>query len=72
MPQAMPEGLYGHSLKAGASISFCLLPSAFLDNWIRFCILSSLRVQQDCLDKAKLALRRNGFPSQRFLPEKVG
>jgi transcriptional regulator with XRE-family HTH domain len=32
----------------------------------------SLRVQQDCLDKVKLALRRNGFPSQRFLAEEVG
>jgi AAA-like domain len=32
----------------------------------------SLRVQQDCLDKVKLALRRNGFPSQRFLAEDVG
>jgi AAA-like domain len=32
----------------------------------------SLRVQKDCLDKVKLALRRNGFPSQRFLAEDVG
>jgi transcriptional regulator with XRE-family HTH domain len=32
----------------------------------------SLRVQQDCLDKVKLALRRSGFPSQRFLAEDVG
>jgi transcriptional regulator with XRE-family HTH domain len=32
----------------------------------------SLRVQQDCLDKVKLALRRNGIPSQRFLAEDVG
>lgn len=32
----------------------------------------SLRVQQDCLDQVKLALRRNGFPSQRSLAEDVG
>jgi hypothetical protein len=32
----------------------------------------SLRVQQDCIDKVKLALRRNGFPSQRYLAEDVG
>lgn len=32
----------------------------------------SLRVQPDCLDKVKLALRRNGFPSQRSLAEDVG
>lgn len=32
----------------------------------------SLRVKQNCLDKVKLALRRNGFPSQRALAEEVG
>lgn len=32
----------------------------------------SLRVQQDCIDKVKLALRQNGFPSQRALAEEVG
>jgi transcriptional regulator with XRE-family HTH domain len=32
----------------------------------------SLRVQQDCIDKVKLALSRNGFPSQRSLAEDVG
>jgi transcriptional regulator with XRE-family HTH domain len=32
----------------------------------------SLRVQKDCLDKVKLALRRNGFPSQKYLAEDVG
>jgi DNA-binding Xre family transcriptional regulator len=32
----------------------------------------SLKVQQDYLDKVKLALRRNGFPSQRSLAEEVG
>lgn len=32
----------------------------------------SLRVQQDCLEKVKLAVRRNGFPSQRSLSEEVG
>jgi transcriptional regulator with XRE-family HTH domain len=32
----------------------------------------SLKVQPDCLDRVKLALRRNGFPSQRSLAEEVG
>jgi DNA-binding Xre family transcriptional regulator len=32
----------------------------------------SLRVQQDCINKVKLALNRNGFPSQRSLAEDVG
>jgi transcriptional regulator with XRE-family HTH domain len=32
----------------------------------------SLRVQQDYIDKVKLALSRNGFPSQRSLAEDVG
>ena len=32
----------------------------------------SLRVQPDCLDQVKLALRRNGFPSQRSLALDVG
>jgi transcriptional regulator with XRE-family HTH domain len=32
----------------------------------------SLRVQQDCIDNVKLALRRNGFPSQRSLAEDAG
>jgi transcriptional regulator with XRE-family HTH domain len=32
----------------------------------------SLRVQQDCIHKVKLALSRNGFPSQRSLAEDVG
>ena len=32
----------------------------------------SLRVQPDCLNRVKLALRRNGFSSQRALAEKVG
>ena len=32
----------------------------------------SLRVQQHCLNTVKLALRRNGFPSQRALAEDVG
>lgn len=32
----------------------------------------SLRVRQDCLDRVKLALRRNGFPSQRALAKDVG
>ncbi len=32
----------------------------------------SLRVQQNCLGTVKLALRRNGFPSQKALAEDVG
>jgi transcriptional regulator with XRE-family HTH domain len=32
----------------------------------------SLKVQQDCINKVKLALTRNGFPSQRSLAEDVG
>ncbi len=32
----------------------------------------SLKVQQDCITKVKLALTRNGFPSQRSLAEDVG
>jgi hypothetical protein len=32
----------------------------------------SLRVQQDCIEKVKLALRRNNFPSQRALAEEAG
>ncbi len=32
----------------------------------------SLRVQPDCIDRVKLALRRSGFPSQRSLAEDVG
>jgi transcriptional regulator with XRE-family HTH domain len=32
----------------------------------------SLRVRQDCISKVKLALSRNGFPSQRSLAEDVG
>lgn len=32
----------------------------------------SLRVQQGCIEQVKLALRRNGFPSQRALAEDVG
>jgi hypothetical protein len=32
----------------------------------------SLRVQQDCIHKVKLALKLNGFPSQRLLAEDVG
>ena len=32
----------------------------------------SLKVKSNCLDKVKLALRRNGFPSQRSLAEEVG
>ena len=32
----------------------------------------SLRVQHDWIEKVKLALRRNGFPSQRSLAEEVG
>ena len=32
----------------------------------------SLRVQRDWIEKVKLALRRNGFPSQRSLAEEVG
>ena len=32
----------------------------------------SLRVKQDCLETVKLALRRNGFPSQRALAEDAG
>ncbi|HEY9618830.1 MAG TPA: AAA-like domain-containing protein [Crinalium sp.] len=32
----------------------------------------SLRVQQGCIDKVKLALKLNGFPSQRALAEDVG
>ncbi len=32
----------------------------------------SLRVQQDCIHKVKLALGRNGFPSQRALAEDAG
>ena len=32
----------------------------------------SLRVQEDYIDKVKLALNRNGFPSQRSLAEDVG
>lgn len=32
----------------------------------------SLRVKQGCIDKVKLALKLNGFPSQRALAEDVG
>lgn len=32
----------------------------------------SLRVKQDCIDKVKLALRQNGFHSQKALAEDVG
>jgi DNA-binding Xre family transcriptional regulator len=32
----------------------------------------SLRVQQDCIDRVRLSLNRNGFPSQRSLAEDVG
>jgi hypothetical protein len=32
----------------------------------------SLKVQKECIDKVKLALRNNGFPSQRSLSEDVG
>jgi hypothetical protein len=32
----------------------------------------SLRVQQDCINKVKLALKLNGFPSQRVLAQDVG
>lgn len=32
----------------------------------------SLRVQQGCINKVKLALKRNGFPSQRALAEDAG
>lgn len=32
----------------------------------------SLKVQQECITKVKLALTRNGFPSQRSLAEDVG
>jgi transcriptional regulator with XRE-family HTH domain len=32
----------------------------------------SLKVQQGCINKVKLALSRNGFPSQRSLAEDVG
>ncbi|NEO74557.1 hypothetical protein [Moorena sp. SIO3H5] len=32
----------------------------------------SLKVSQGCIEKVKLAVRRNGFPSQRALAEDVG
>jgi len=32
----------------------------------------SLKVRHDCIEKVKLAVRRNGFPSQRILSEEVG
>ncbi|NEO54833.1 MAG: serine/threonine protein kinase [Okeania sp. SIO3B5] len=32
----------------------------------------SLKVRQGCIEKVKLAVRRNGFPSQRALAEDVG
>jgi hypothetical protein len=32
----------------------------------------SLKVKPDCIDKVKLAVQRNGFPSQRSLAEEVG
>ncbi|MEM9539943.1 MAG: AAA-like domain-containing protein [Cyanobacteria bacterium P01_E01_bin.42] len=32
----------------------------------------SLRIKQNCLNEVKLAVRRNGFPSQRALAEEVG
>jgi transcriptional regulator with XRE-family HTH domain len=32
----------------------------------------SLRVRQDCINKVRLALNRNGFPTQRSLAEEVG
>ncbi|AFY93205.1 hypothetical protein Cha6605_2119 [Chamaesiphon minutus PCC 6605] len=32
----------------------------------------SLRVQENCIERVKLALNRNGFPSQRSLAEDVG
>ena len=39
---------------------------------IRGSMPRSLKVKQDFLDKVKLAVRRNGFPSQRSLAEEVG
>ncbi|MBD2302307.1 AAA-like domain-containing protein [Nostoc sp. FACHB-190] len=39
---------------------------------MRFSMPRSLRVQKNCLEKAKLALIRNGFPSQRSLAEDAG
>ncbi|MHC5860700.1 NB-ARC domain-containing protein [Nostoc sp.] len=32
----------------------------------------SLRVRQECIQKVKLAVKRNGFPSQRALAEDIG
>ena len=32
----------------------------------------SLKVRSDCIQQAKLALQRNGFPSQRALAEELG
>jgi DNA-binding Xre family transcriptional regulator len=31
----------------------------------------SLKVRQECIEKVKLAVKRNGFPSQRALAEDV-
>lgn len=39
---------------------------------IRSSMPRSLKVKQDFLDKVKMAVRRNGFPSQRSLAEEVG
>ena len=32
----------------------------------------SLKVRSDCIQQAKLALKRNGFPSQRAFAEELG
>jgi transcriptional regulator with XRE-family HTH domain len=32
----------------------------------------SLKVRSDCIKQAKLALQRNGFPSQRAFAEELG
>ncbi len=32
----------------------------------------SLKVRSDCIQQAKLALQRNGFPSQRAFAEELG
>jgi transcriptional regulator with XRE-family HTH domain len=39
---------------------------------VRDSLTRSLRIQQNCIEKVKVALRCNGFPNQRSLAEDVG
>jgi AAA-like domain len=54
---------------SNSGIKYCLRLKFSL---LRGAMPRSLRVQPDCIDRVKLALGRNGFPSQRSLAENVG